>query len=607
MALVAGGDRQRIYSAPNAEQERAAEIGRPAGLPDGSLPDQALGFRVKAYGMEDWIDIFTNRQLVTLMTFSDLVGEARGKVRADALAAGQAEGTRLEAGGTDADAYADAVAVYLTFSVSALANLSSSLTSWRVPAESPRTTFGRQAISMVWDFVESNPVQDKFAGAIERVSMAVGGLPALKGYASQADARTSVARRMLISTDPPYYDNIGYSDLSDYFYVWLRRSLGSVLPSNFATLAVPKTEELVANPYRHGGADGAREYFEAGFRQVFASARANAFDDYPIAVYYAFKQSDSSDDGDVSSGWETLLDGMVQTGWQITATWPMRTEGSGRLRAVASNALASSIILALRPRSENAPATDRPGFIAALKAELGQALDKLQAGGIAPVDLPQAAIGPGMAVFSRYSAVREFDGSQMSVRSALARINEVLDEVLTEQEGDFDPVTRFCIAWYRQNGYGEGKYGDAELLGNARGIAVATLHRDDVLHSAAGKVRLLRPTDLPEGYDVIADDHTSDWEALHHLIRVLEADGVEAAGRFLALASGRSDSTVHPDLLPELAHLLFRISEDNKWIKEAMSFNQLVTAWTDVHDASRAAAVTKPAAVQQGFDFSAVE
>jgi len=321
-------------------------------------------------------------------------------------------------------------------------------------------------------------------------------------------------------------------------------------------------------------------------------------------VYYAFKQSDGDSDGEASSGWETLLEGMVRSGWQITATWPVRSERSGRMRDVGSNALASSIVLSLRPRPEHASATDRPGFIAALKAELGGALDKLQAGGIAPVDLPQAAIGPGMAVFSRYSAVREFDGSQMSVRSALARINEVLDEILSEQEGDFDAATRFCIAWYRQHGYGEGKYGDAELLGNARGIAVDTLRRHGVLHSAAGKVRLFRPSDLPEDYDVIRDDATSDWEALHHLIRLLESDGVDAAGMFLAQAGSRAGGAVHPDLIPELAHLLFRVSEDNKWTKEAISFNQLVTAWLDVHTASRAAAAAGPAAVQEGFDFS---
>ena len=271
--------------------------------------------------------------------------------------------------------------------------------------------------------------------------------------------------------------------------------------------------------------------------------------------------------------------------------------------AQGTNALASSIVLSLRPRPENAPGTDRPGFIAALKAELGEALEKLQAGGIAPVDLPQAAIGPGMAVFSRYSAVREFDGTQMSVRSALARINEVLDEVLSEQEGDFDPTTRFCLAWYRQHGYGEGQFGDADNLARARNTAVAALARDEVLHSAAGKVRLFRPADLSDDYDVLTDDHTSAWEALHHLIRITESDGVTAAGQFLTEATSRSDGAVDPELVTELAHLLFRISEDNKWTKEAISFNSLVTAWTDITDAARAAADAGPTSVQDSLDF----
>jgi putative DNA methylase len=552
MAVVVEGARQRDYYAPRDEQAEAAAVAKPVDAPDQSIPPQAPSLRVQAYGMNHWSDLFTNRQLVALTTFSDLVSDAREKVLADALATGQPEGTRLDNGGTAAAAYADTVAVYLGFSVSKALARNNTMCSWESGMDRLRGSFQWQAIPMTWDFAEANPTADAGGGFTAVVASEVEVLEVLatepSGKAQQADAAKLSAEGALLHTDPPYYDNIGYSDLSDFFYVWLRRTLRDVLPAAFGTVLVPKAEELVANPYRHDGRDGAREFFEDGFREVFRRARESAREDFPIAVWYAFKQSESDSDGAASTGWETLLEGMIRNGWTITATWPSRSEMASRMISAGTNALASSIVLSLRPRPENAPATDRPGFIAALKAELGEALDKLQAGGIAPVDLPQAAIGPGMAVFSRYSAVREFDGSQMSVRSALARINEVLDEVLSEQEGDFDAATRFCIAWYRQNGYSEGKYGDAELLGNARGIAVDTLKRHGVLHSAAGKVRLFRPGDLPVDYDMLTDDVTSDWEGLHHLIRVLEAAGVDAAGAFLALAGTRPD--VHPELLP---------------------------------------------------------
>jgi putative DNA methylase len=612
MAVVTEGPRKRLYVAPDEDQIAAAAVSAPNDAPRETMPDHSVSpahtQTIKIYGFDRWADLFTNRQLVSLTTFSDLVPDARKQVLTDGLASGQREGARLDVGGTEAAAYADAVAVYIALGVSRTTDLQNSLVTWSSSRDQARNLFSRQAIPMAWDFVENSPFGNAAGDlgiALGTMATAIENLPVEPpGVVIQADASARDFKGQLVSTDPPYYDNIGYSDLSDFFYIWQRRALKDILPSNFSTMLVPKTEELVANPYRHNGIGGAKEFFEAGFREVFKRARESAAEDYPVTVYYAFKQSESDDYGDASSGWETLLEGMVWNGWQITATWPLRSERGGRMVSVDSNALASSIVLSLRPRPEKAPSTDRPGFIAALKAELGEALDKLQAGGIAPVDLPQAAIGPGMAVFSRYSAVREFDGSQMSVRSALARINEVLDEVLSEQEGDFDAATRFCIAWYRQHGYSEGKYGDAELLGNARGIAVDTLKRHGVLHSAAGKVRLFRPSDLPEDYDVLRDDATSDWEALHHLIRLLESDGVDAAGMFLAQAASRADGAVHPDLIPELAHLLFRVSEDNKWTKEAISFNQLVTAWLDVHTASRAAAAAGPAAVQEGFDFS---
>lgn len=459
---------------------------------------------------------------------------------------------------------------------------------------------------MVWDYAEGNPFTRgpcDLGWSLEWVTRAIERLPKLsqEGVVTQSSAATRSISGFLISTDPPYYDNIVYSDLSDYFYVWLRRTLTSVFPQDLTTMLVPKTDELVANSYRHEGKEGAKRFFEEGFREVFARARDSALDDFPITVYYAFKQAESSLEGTTSSGWETLLEGMIRSRWAITATWPMRSERGGRMISVGTNALASSIVLALRPRPDEAPTTDRRGFITALQAELPDALRKLQQGAIAPVDLPQAAIGPGMAVFSRYASVVEPDGSPMTVRTALARINEILDQVLSEQEGDFDGTTRFAIAWYRQHGYGTGSFGDADNLARARNTAVATMDRDQVLTSRAGKVTLLKPDDLPTDYDVLDDEHTSAWEALHHLIRILASDGIQAAGAFLAEARSRPDSAVETDLVKELAFLLFSIAEKNGWTKDAIAFNTLVTSWPEILDASRAEAQTTD--TQTAFDF----
>lgn len=605
MAVVAEGSRTRIYLGPTDEQLSAADVDLPEDIPDAAIPPQAPSFRVQAYGMNHWIDLFTNRQLRALATFSDLVAEARDRVLKDALSVGMTSGERLEAGGTDAEAYADAIATYLGMGVSRTTDLSNSIVTWSSSRDQARNLFARQAIPMAWDFVETSP----FAGAAGDLSIATATMAkailsltgVTAGIVDQADASSRPLDRALISTDPPYYDNIGYSDLSDFFYVWLRRSLREVHPKLLSTMLVPKAEELVANPYRHDGRDGAKEFFEDGFRKVFKRARDAALNDLPITVYYAFKQSESDDDGESSSGWETLLEGMVHSGWEITSTWPLRSERSGRMLGVGTNALASSIVLSLRPRAVDAPTTDRRGLIANLQSELPQALRDLQQGAIAPVDLPQAAIGPGMAVFSRYASVIESDGSAMSVRSALARINEILDQVLNEQEGDFDPTTRFAIAWYRQHGYGTGKFGDADNLARARNTSVETMDRDEILTSRAGKVSLLISADLRDDYDVMADLHTSVWEALHHCIRLLESAGVQAAGDFLSAALSRNDGAVDADLVKELAFLLFSIAEKNGWTKDALSFNTIATSWPDIVEASR---TTKPpTSSQSAFDF----
>ncbi|MEV4722265.1 DUF1156 domain-containing protein [Micromonospora humida] len=608
IAIVAERNRQRIYLAPTAEHEETAQVSRPLGAPDQPVPFPNHDVdRLPMYGMLRWSDAFTNRQLVALVTLGDLVSEVRRVIERDASQAGLPDGERLESGGVGAQAYADAVCTYLGLSASKSAVFHCSLARWRADADKTAPAFGRQAIAMVWDFAETMPFAGAggdWSGVVDGAARVLESLPAdASGDVRQIPAqKVQFTPARVISTDPPYYDNIGYSDLSDYFYVWLRRCLRQEWPNLLSTVLVPKAEELVANSYRQGGLAAARDFFERGFQRVFAQSRAASNTDFPATVYYAFKQSDSSEEGTTSSGWETLLDGMISGGWCITATWPMRTEGETRLISRNTNALASSIVLSLRPRPGDAATTDRRGLIATLQTELPDALRKLQQGAIAPVDLPQAAIGPGMAVFSRYAKVLEPDGSQMTVRSALARINEILDQVLSEQEGDFDSATRFAIAWYRQHGYTTGAFGDADNLARARNTSVERMDRDEILTSRAGKVTLIKPADTPGDYDVNADAHTSTWEVLHHTIRILEAQGVPAAGAFLATAQGRPDGAVDLDLVKELAFLLFSIAEKNGWVRDAISFNAVAQSWGDVVDASK----STPASHQQGeFEFLA--
>ncbi|WP_454228163.1 DUF1156 domain-containing protein [Propioniciclava flava] len=591
MSVVAEGSRQRVYLAPTEEHAASARVGRPAELIQGEMADNPRWFSPPAYGLTQFSDLFTDRQLVALTTFSDLVGEARARVLSDSASA----------------ARGDAVATYLGLAVSRLADWSGSLCRWESNAQVSQQVFGQQSVNMTWDFSEARTIGDKASGSfgacltnvLRSLEQLNGSVPAV---AEQADAVTRELTGLLINTDPPYYDNIGYSDLSDYFYVWLRRSLRTVHPQLLSTLLVPKAEELVANPYRHNGRAGAKQFFEQGFQSVFARARKEALEGFPIVVYYAFKQSEWDQAGEASTGWETLLEGMIRSGWSITSTWPIRSEGTARLVAQETNALASSIVLSLRPRPNDAPTTDRRGFIAALETELPAALRKLQQGQVAPVDLPQAAIGPGMAVFSRYSGVLEPDGKKMTVRSALARINEILDQVLNEQEGDFDTTTRFALAWYRQHGYAVGRFGDADNLARARNTSVDVLDRDGILTSRAGNVQLIRPADLSWDYDVLRDSHTSVWESLHHLLKTLERDGIAPACDFLRDALSRPDGAVDADLVKELAHLLFRIAEGNNATKDALSFNALVTSWPEIMDVARA---ERPVTVvaQTTFDF----
>lgn len=588
IAVVADGGKGRVYVSPNEKHTSVAHVPRPDDLPVSELPEKALGFRVQAYGFEQWVDLFTNRQLVALTTLSELVSEARSKVLEDALAAGIPAGERLEDGGSGAEAYADAVATYLALGVSRTADYSSNLCSWHNTGQKMRNLFSRQAIPMVWDYAEANLFSNSsgnFLGQVEWVSKAIGKTPAKSaGEVKQISATSRDYAGLVVSTDPPYYDNIGYSDLSDFFYVWLRKSLRTIHPSVVGTMLTPKADELVANPYRHDGKQGAEKFFIEGFNSVFHRIREDdANPDVPMTVYYAYKQQDSGKDGTSSTGWHTLLDGLIQSGWEITATWPMRSELKNRMLSQGTNALASSILLACRPRPAEARAVTRRAFVLALKSELPEALRTLMQGVIAPVDLAQAAIGPGISVFSRYAKVREANGSDMSVKDALQLINATLDEVLGEQESDLDADTRFAVRWYRQYGWGADISGIADQLARSADTSLAELQRGGIFEAKGGKARLLSPTQLNEEWDPAADEHVSVWEATVRLTAILVKDGVDKVAELLPAVGEK----VSLDAVKELGFLLFHEAEKNKDTDDAILFNGLVSSWSDLNEQAR--------------------
>jgi putative DNA methylase len=584
MAIVAEGDRGRVYLAPMPGHEAVALEARPEWKPDVEFFQQALGFRVGNYGMTKWSDLFTDRQLVALTTFSDLVQEARERAERDALGTGlPSDRTSLGNGGTGAAAYADAVGVYLAISVSRAADYWGTGAIWEAGGSFIAHVFTRNALPMTWDYPEGNPFSDSSGNWnatclewIERYLRTV--VPAISGNAQQADAQTQrVTVDKVVSTDPPYYDNIGYADLSDYFYVWLRRALRPVYPDLFATVAVPKEEELVATPARHGGREQAEAFFLDGMTLAMHRLAEHAHPAFPVTIYYAFKQTErESDSGTSSTGWETFLDGVIRSGLSTTGTWPMRTERPGRIRETGSNALASSIILVCRPRAADAHTATRREFVSALKAELPGALAHLQRGNIAPVDLAQAAIGPGMAVFTRYSKVLDAQGKPLRVRDALSLINQTLDEALAEQEGDFDADTRWALTWFEQQGFDEGEFGVAEQLSKSKNTSVAGMVEAGILESRRGRVRLLEPAELPEDWDPATDPRLTAWEMVHHMIRVLEDGGEEAAADLLPRLGARAE------VARELAYRLYTTCERRKRAAEALSYNALVQSWPEI-------------------------
>jgi len=587
MAIVAEGPRGRVYLPPIDAHEAIARQAQPTWKPVTPLPEKALGFRVQLYGMKTYGDLFTPRQLVALTTFSDLVAEAIEKCRQDALAAGiPDDGLGLDQGGSGATAYAQAVGVYLAFALNKVCDRGSSLARWDpTPTQSGIiNAFSRQALPMTWDFAESNPIgaaSGNFFSAVELVSKVIQAFPALSAcFVNHANAQTqTLSRDRLVSTDPPYYDNIGYADLSDFFYVWLRRSLRPIFPGLYATLAVPKAEELVATPYRHGSKERAETFFLDGMRRALKNLAAQAHPAFPVTIYYAFKQSETRDEaGTSSTGWETFLQAVLDAGFAITGTWPMRTELGNRMIGSGTNALASSIVLVCRKRAPDAPTASRREFVRELNATLPEALDAMTRGGVhspvAPVDLSQAIIGPGMAIFSQYAAVLEADGTSMTVKTALALINRFL------VEDDFDHDTQFCLHWFEQQGWSTGTYGEADVLARAKGTSVGGVQAAGVVASGAGKVRLLKWREYPADWSPETDARTPVWEALHQLIRALNTGGESDAGRLLARMPSRAEP------IRALAYRLYTLCERKGWAEDARAYNELVTAWSGIEQAA---------------------
>ena len=602
MAVVAEGARCRVYLAPTTEHEETAERPVPEWQPELNMPRDRRWFSPPLYGLPTYGDIFTPRQLVALTTFSDLVQEATERVRRDTVAAGPPDdGRPLRAGSTGATAYAEAVAVYLAFALSKALTRNCTQTVWYTDRDSTMAGFSRQAIPMTWDFAEVNPLLQatgSIAATASWVAEVLEGSLCTGGpvsHARQMDAtQARLSQSPVVSADPPYYDNIGYADLSDFFYVWLRRSLKPVFPELFATLAVPKAEELVATPYRHGSKDAAEAFFLHGMTQALHQLAEMVHPGFPVTVYYAFKQSERKGDAGVAStGWETFLDAVIRSGFAITGTWPVRTEQPHGLRVIDANSLASSIVLVCRRRPADAPTSTRRECVTALRAELPHALRLLQTGNIAPVDLAQAAIGPGMAVYTRYAKVLDVAGKPMSVREALALINQVLDEVLAEQEGDFDADSRWALAWFDQHGFAEGDYGVAETLSKAKNTSVAGMVAAGILASQGGKVRLFEPKELPHDWDPSVDTRLTAWEAVHHLIRVLDARGETGAAAMAAALGGTAETA------RELCYRLYTLCERKKRAAEALSYNGLVQSWPEISRLARSAPAEQTALFDQ--------
>lgn len=586
MAIVAEGEKGRVYLDPTPEMEMIAKSAQPTWIPDTKLPDNPRDFKTPNYGFETFGSLFTSRQLVALNTFSDLVGEAREQVLDHAQKTGLSVGHGLEDGGTGAQAYADAVSVYLGFGVDRMTNTLCSVARWTPDRCQTVTAFARQAIPMTWDYPEVNP----FSGAAGDITVSIDGvikgIPSIvtvSGSVVQSDAQKQViSQQKVISTDPPYYDNIGYADLSDFFYVWLRRTLRDVLPQLLIGTQVPKEEELVATPYRHGTKEKAEAFFLNGMTQAMHQLSVLGHSAFPTTIYYAFKQSESTSGDTASTGWETFLAAVIKAGFSLVGTWPMRTEMANRSIGSGTNALASSIVLVCRRRPQDATTITRKVFLNELTIRVHTDLatmvdaDGSSAETVAPVDLAQAAIGPGMAVYSKYAAILNADGTELSVRDALILINKAVDSFFGEGDSDWDNDTKFCLPWFSKYGFEEGPFGDADTLSRSKNTSVAGLQDSGVLTAKAGKVRLFKVEEYPEDWNPEDDKRMPVWEALHHLIRVFRKEGQDGAGRLLSRLGTMQDG------IRKLAYLLYGQCERTKRAEEARAYNEVMAAWEGI-------------------------
>jgi putative DNA methylase len=565
LAIVAEGKNGRLYFDPNAEHNEIANIKKPNGYPTGLLSGKSK-VNVGPYGFKDLSELYTNRQLNALVTLSELICMTKKEIKKD----------------NGSDDYALAVCTYLSFVINKQADFASTIATWINVSQSIRNTFARQAIPMTWDYVETNIFSNStgsFSNMLNLIGKSVENFPNvnIEGNVMQANATTdNELREIMISTDPPYYDNISYADLSDYFYIWLRLSLKNDYPDLFQTLLVPKTEELVATQYRFGGnRRRAMDFFESGMLEAFKLINTYVIEDIPTTVYYAYKQSENYGDSNASTGWETMLSAIIQAGFSITGTWPIRTERSGRMLDIGKNALASSIVLVCRKRNLNAKICTRRDFINSLKRELKIALKKLQESNIAPVDLAQSAIGPGMAVYSRYSKVLEADGTPMSVRSALQIINQELDLYFTEQDGVLDRDSRFCVDLYTQYAFNDVKFGEADVLARAKNTSVEGLAGQRILYAEKSIVRLLTREEIPDYPD--SKNKGVIWLLTQQLTHALEQKGINGAAKIVA-----DIFSSEPEHAKALAYRLFQIAERKGWAQEAYAYNSLVIAWPEI-------------------------
>jgi len=578
IGMVVDSPKGKMYVNPDKVQQDIAMSAKPKWKPETKLPEKALGFRVQLYGMDEHWKLFSNRQLLGLATLHELISEVATQIAKD--------------GG--AGEYIKAIQFYLTMTVDRLADYNCSLSIWKPSGDQQIHLFNRQAVPMVWDFPEANILEPKAISWPNAVNITAESLETVlstiskpqKAQQFNASKYSFPKPNYIISTDPPYYDNIGYSDLSDFFYVWLRHGLKNQYPELLSTVLVPKMEELVASDFRYGSKEAAKDHFEDGFKEAFKNFKEGLDPRFPLTVYYAFKQ-DEADDGEendesnnsgisLTTGWETLLEGLVSGGFTITATWPIKASQKWRMVARDTNSLTSYIVLACRPRPEDAPSITRREYLQILKRELPNAIEVLQKSNLAPVDMAQATIGPGMGIYSRYSKIMEQDGTAMSVRTALSLINKTLSEILAEQEGDFDNETRWALAWFEHYEFAAGEFGDANALALAKNTAVNALVHSGVVKSGAGKVQLIPRSELSPTWDPTADNRVVIWEITQHLIKQLQEHGEMGAAKLYKKLGPTAD------IARELAYHLFTICEKKGWAQEAQAYNSLVLSWNQI-------------------------